>query len=236
MMNEPLVSVIIPVYNSECYLSEAIESVLSQTYRSLELIVVDDGSTDRTRDIALSFPELIYIYQANSGTSAARNRGIHVAKGDYIAFLDADDLWLPDKITLQIAAFIFDPKLDIVTGLVEQFIIPELDPTIRNNIRLSADPLPGYIPSAMLVEHNFFERFDLFDDDLMYTEFIDWFIRVKEMNFNIKVLPDVIARRRIHGNNVSIRYKHEKNKSIVHILKASLDRKRTENYDEKETQ
>ncbi|NOQ85501.1 MAG: glycosyltransferase, partial [Deltaproteobacteria bacterium] len=98
----PKVSVIIPTYNRAHTLREAIDSVLSQSYNDLELIIVDDGSTDETKVIVSSYiPKLAYIYQERQGVSAARNRGIKHAQGDYISFLDSDDLWLKDKLYLQ---------------------------------------------------------------------------------------------------------------------------------------
>jgi teichuronic acid biosynthesis glycosyltransferase TuaG len=109
------ISVIIPAYNSAKYIAEAIESVLNQTYPVLEVIVVDDGSTDDTAEIVKKIasrpmtyelrPKIRYFYQDNRGPAAARNRGIREARGNYIAFLDSDDLWLPDKIEKQIVLF-----------------------------------------------------------------------------------------------------------------------------------
>src|ERR1700758_706720 len=103
-MNEKsLISVIIPVYNAEKYLAEAIESVLAQTYRPIEVIVVDDGSTDSSADIAKRFASVRYCFQSHSGLGATRNRGIDLSQGKFLAFLDADDLWVEDKLTHQMA-------------------------------------------------------------------------------------------------------------------------------------
>src|SRR6476619_4299573 len=98
----PLVSVIIPVYNGARYLRAALESVFAQSYCNFEVIVVDDGSVDDSGVIAQSFPEVRYINQTNQGVAAARNHGIEVARGEYFAFLDQDDLWTPEKLKLQI--------------------------------------------------------------------------------------------------------------------------------------
>jgi len=106
MRSKPLVSVIIPTYNCEAYVGQAISSVLAQTYDHNEIIVVDDGSTDTTRTVLVPYWDRIcYVYQENRGLAAARNTGIREAKGDLIAFLDADDIWFPTKLELQVAAF-----------------------------------------------------------------------------------------------------------------------------------
>src|SRR5436853_749734 len=100
-----LVSVIIPVYNCEQYLAEAIQSVLAQTHPTIELIVVDDGSTDNSAAVAKSFAVVRYVFQRQGGPGAARNRGISLARGSFLAFLDADDVWVAGKLTRQLAAF-----------------------------------------------------------------------------------------------------------------------------------
>ena len=103
MQDEPLVSVIIPTYNRAHYVVEAVESVLAQTHKNIEIIVVDDGSTDGAEEILDPYKDRIrYFYQENQGVSAARNLGIRNANGQYLAFLDSDDLWLPDKTELQL--------------------------------------------------------------------------------------------------------------------------------------
>ena len=95
----PRVSVVIPTYNSSAMVEQAIQSVLAQTYRDFEIIVIDDGSTDGTKDVVRRFGERVrYFNQENQGVSAARNFGIHQSLGEYIAFLDSDDLWLPEKL------------------------------------------------------------------------------------------------------------------------------------------
>ena len=96
---EPLVSVIIPTYNSSQYIKEAIDSVLAQTYKNFEIIVIDDGSTDNTKEVLAPYLSVIkYIYKNNGGPASARNRGIKEANGEFVAFLDADDVWKPDRL------------------------------------------------------------------------------------------------------------------------------------------
>ncbi|NOY98886.1 MAG: glycosyltransferase family 2 protein [Chloroflexi bacterium] len=226
LSDSPLVSVIMPVFNGEKYLCEAIESIVSQTYHHLEVIVVDDGSTDGSSDIVESFHQVQYLFQDNAGHAAARNRGIRAAKGEYIAFLDADDLWMPEKLTLQMAAFNADAELDIVTGYVKQFISPDVKADIKGEKVVATPCIPGYSPIAILVKRDLFGVVGLFHEELKVGEAISWFARVLECKPKMKVLPDLVAMRRIHGNNHSIQHQQEKDKAIMQILKASLDRRR----------
>src|SRR2546425_10651809 len=109
------VSVVIPVYNGEQYLADAIQSVRDQTYQNVEVIVVDDGSTDESADVAKKFGEAIrYVHQSNGGVGKARNTGIAAARGAYLAFLDQDDLWLPDKLAVQVAYLDSHPEMGAV--------------------------------------------------------------------------------------------------------------------------
>jgi len=117
-MSTELVSVIIPAYNSEKYISDTIDSVLNQTYKNLEIIVVDDGSTDNTEKVVKeklsNFSNFKFLKQCNLGSAEARNLGIRNSNGNYIAFLDADDLWLPQKIEKQIKFFLNNPDYGLV--------------------------------------------------------------------------------------------------------------------------
>jgi glycosyltransferase involved in cell wall biosynthesis len=223
----PLVSAIIPVYNGEKYLEEAIQSIISQTYRPIQIIVVDDGSTDGSRDIVKSFHDICYIYQANSGHASARNRGIQHAKDDFLAFLDADDLWLPVKLEHQMVAFSTERDFEMVTGYIDPFISPELDVNDVKNIRYHPTSLPGYHPDAILIRRDVFLRIGPFHEQYRVGEAISWFSKAMDMELKIKVLPILVARRRLHGGNISIRNHQEKNKVMLSILKTSLDRKRS---------
>jgi glycosyltransferase involved in cell wall biosynthesis len=226
MANSSLISVIIPVYNGEKYLAETLESILAQTYDPLEIFVVDDGSDDRSTEIAHSYPGVRVISQVNAGAAAARNRGLQEATGEFIAFLDADDLWTPGKLVLQTAAFADDPDYDIVTGHVQEFLSPEIENQKGRVFHFEARPLLGYSPTAILARRGVFDTVGLFHAHLRVGEVISWFSIVLESNLNIGILPDVVARRRIHGENTSTRFQDEKNETILKIIKTSLDRKR----------
>jgi glycosyltransferase involved in cell wall biosynthesis len=223
---KPLVSVIIPVFNTEKYLGEAIQSVLSQSYKPLEIIIVDDGSTDNTAKIVESFGSLVrYHYQKNSGPGAARNQGIKMANGDFFAFLDADDLWMADKMKLQWMAFEEDPRLDMAFGHIQQFHTPELPQAQKDRTRIPVEIMPGHHAGSMLIKKEAFLRTGLFKEELRVGEFIDWYARATELNLKSIMLPDVLMKRRIHGTNLGI-YQHDQRTGYVHVLKAALDRRR----------
>jgi glycosyltransferase involved in cell wall biosynthesis len=223
MENEPLISVVIPVYNCERYLAEAIESVLAQAYRPIEVIVVDDDSTDGSADVARRFaPSVRYCFQPHSGLGAAWNGGVDLARGEFFAFLDADDLWVEDKLALQMAAFDDDPGLDIVFGHVEQFLSPELSEV---KVRYPARIMPGYSAGTMLIRRDAFLRAGPFASIWKVGQFVDWYSRVVEKGLRSLILPGVVMKRRLHTTNMGIR-ERESRTDYVRILKASLDRRR----------
>jgi glycosyltransferase involved in cell wall biosynthesis len=222
----PLVSVIVPVYNGEPYLKDAIDSILKQTYQPIEIIVVDDGSTDRSKEVVKSFTAPIkYFFQSNSGTAAARNIGIHSAKGSFFAFLDQDDLWTENKLNLQIAAFNDNPNLDIAFGMVKQFHSPELDKSFKQSIQCPHFPMPGFLPSAMLVKREAFFKVGLFDSTWQIGEWANWYVRACELKLRIVMLPELVALRRLHDSNKGI-LQNKFRAEYIRILKASLDRQR----------
>jgi len=222
-----LVSVIIPVFNGERFLAEAVESALAQTYRPIEIIVVDDGSTDGSGDVAKGFKDrgVRYYYQPNSGIGAARNKGTSLAAGSYFAFLDHDDVWLPDKLTLQMAAFDENPELDMVFGLVSQFYDFESDEPPNTTGEPEGGLLRGYYPSAMLIKRESFGRVGPFATDWQVGEFVDWYAKSAEKGLKSHMIPKLVTKRRIHATNVGIR-ERESQGDYLRILKQALDRRR----------
>lgn len=226
MNNSFLVSVIIPVYNCDRYLAEAIESVLAQTYQPLEIIVVDDGSTDNSAEVAKHFASSVRYYsQSQSGAGAARNYGTELAQGSFFAFLDADDFWVKDKLTCQMQVFESEPDIDIVFGYVQQFHSPELDESIKNKIYCPPELMAGYHPGTMLLKREAFLRVGKFETNLQMGEFISWYARATELGLREKMLPDLLMSRRLHETNLSIRQR-EARTDYVRLIKASLDRRR----------
>jgi glycosyltransferase involved in cell wall biosynthesis len=225
MKPQLLVSVIIPVYNCEKYLLQAIESVLAQTYSPVELIVVDDGSTDESARVAKSFlDKLRYVYQPHSGQSAALNCGIQLAQGGLFAFLDADDLWLENKLSSQVAVFDAQQQLDIVFTHVRQFYSPELKQEIETKYTFT-EIMPGYSSTSMLIKRESFFRVGLFDPSYRLGQIIDWYLKAQEAGLKSFMLPDILVKRRIHDANSGIIRRKDRSE-YVRSIKASLDRKR----------
>lgn len=222
--NFPPISVIIPVYNREQYLAEAIESVFAQTYPAIELIVVDDGSVDRSAEVAQRYP-LIYHFQPNGGMSAARNAGVALATGTFLAFLDSDDIWVADKLSKQMAAFKADPDLEAVFGYAQNFYSPEVDETFRQRILCPDQPIAAHLATAMLIERSAFWRVGLFDPNLKTTADVSWYICASEQQLEQTTLTDVVFYRRLHETNNGI-IKNDSGKERLHLLKAKLDRQR----------
>jgi glycosyltransferase involved in cell wall biosynthesis len=224
-MNQPLISCIVPVCNCELYLREAIDSILEQTYRPLEIVVVDDGSTDGTADVVASYgARLHYLKQVNAGTAAARNRGLKFAEGEFVAFLDADDLWHPDKLMRQMACFTTDPKLELCLTYVQNFWIQEVKAEKeRLQNHKFARPLPGYLIQALLARRTLFDTVGFFDPALRLSEDTDWFLRAFEKGVVTQVVPDVLVYRRLHGSNLSLSSPYP---CLVNAVKLSLDRRR----------
>jgi glycosyltransferase involved in cell wall biosynthesis len=216
----PLVSVIIPVFNGERFLREAVESVLAQKYSPVEIIIVDDGSTDGTATVARSFPETVrYLHQTNHGPAAARNRGIEQAQGDLIAFADTDDLWPSHKLELQLPYLIRDSKIDIVLGRIQQVLLSE------TQAKEIGDPAFSVNLGSAVIRKSCFERVGLFDETMRYSEDVDWFMRAREGAAAIMTIDAVTLFYRQHEQNMT-RGKSTSELNVLKALKKSLDRRR----------
>ncbi len=208
----PTVSVIIPTYNRRVYVQEAIDSVLAQTYTDYEIIVIDDGSTDGTGEtLRERYGDRIrYEWQENQGESVARNRGIALAQGEYIAFLDSDDLWLPEKLEKQVTYLEEHPEVGAVfcqawtIDLLGQRM-PVVMGTGITSGQLSLESLlyqntlagPG---STLAVRTDLLRRIGGFDESIRYAEDWDLGLRLRLLG-DIGFLPDSLASIRIHQSN-----------------------------------
>lgn len=208
-MSKPLVSVVIPVFNGERFLGQAIQSVLDQTYRPFEVIVVDDGSTDGSAALARSFPGVRVVEQENAGPAAARNRGAAVAGGEFLAFHDADDLLPPAKLDLQVGYLQEHPELGCVLGRQELILeagieLPEWARLSAELARLRPDVLElGAIPLiSMVLSASLFRGLGGFDPTYVHGEDADFLLRVRQ-RAPVETLDSVVLLRRIHDGNLS---------------------------------
>ena len=226
MKANPLISVIIPVYNGERYLAEAIESALGQSWRPIEIIVIDDGSTDRSAAIALGFaPRVKYGFVSHGGAGSARNRGVALAAGDYLAFLDADDLWTKLKLESQMAVFNSPNPPDLLLGFVEHFISPDVDSVLANKIRCPTESMPGRVPGTMLTPTPIFRRVGPFCETLTVGEFVEWYSRAMDLRLKELMVSEVVLRRRLHGTNLGI-VNRDARSDYARVAKAAIDRRR----------
>ena len=230
MKERPLISIVIPVYNYARYLGEAVESVLSQTYQHLDVIVVDDGSTDQSGEVARSFADrgVRYCHQVHAGIGPARNKGVELAHGDFIAFLDADDRWPEEKLERQLRAFENDPTLEMVFGQALQLQNgPDWESGVKDKRLVVAGMVPGMVPGTMLIKQDAFLRVGNFQGDWKVGEFIDWYARAVELQIRSLVLPELLLWRRIHDSNQGVRERQSVS-DYARVLKAKLDRRRAE--------
>jgi glycosyltransferase involved in cell wall biosynthesis len=220
------VAVVIPVHNGERYLGEAVESALSQTLAPANVVVVDDGSEDATPDVVSRFRSRVdYVRQDRGGAASARNRGVAMTTADLIAFLDADDVWLPDKLQRQVEALPQDEAAVMVFGSVVQFASPDLDDLSRAALQFNSDPMPGLCASTLLLRRRDFMHAGWFDPKLALGDFVEWYARARDAEIGEVALNAVVCRRRLHQNNMSRRLRPDWG-DYAKVLKGILDRRR----------
>ena len=224
---QPLVSVIIPVYNGARFLRAALESVFAQTYRPLEVIVIDDGSADDSGVIAQSFPEVRYIRQENQGVAAARNNGLKAARGEFFAFLDQDDLWTPEKLKLQLEHLLNNPELGYTLTHQQFFLEPGTTLPVWFRKELLTSVHTGWVLGTLVVRRTAFEQVGNFAVGYSAANDSDWFFRAKAAEIPMAIVPELLLRKRIHEANDSGRAK-EILSELLKVVKSSLDRHRSQ--------
>jgi len=232
MKNQPLVSVIIPTYNKSQYLREAIKSVLNQTYKNIEVIVVDDGSTDNTKEIVESFNDsrIIYIFQENKGPAIARSTGIKKAQGEYIAFLDSDDLWLKEKLKRQLDFMEKNSEVGLMgTGCYEitdkgKIIGKKIFP-IKNKI-LQKDLIKynPFIQSSVMAKKEVFDKVGLwYDEKFRESEDYELWLRIAG-NYKIGNLAELLVMKRYYRDGLSPAKDREQLYFVLEAKKAAICR------------
>jgi glycosyltransferase involved in cell wall biosynthesis len=228
------VSVIIPVYNGESFLTEAVESIKRQDYNPLEIIIVDDGSRDRTGKIAKSLKGNIrYHYQSNRGPGAARNKGLEMSNGNIIGFLDVDDLWSADKLKIQLLHLSIDTSVEIVIGRMQRMEqIGFADG--KAQFQEFQGPRSALSLGCSLFRRSVFDKVGLFDETLYYCDDTDWSMRARELNVTIVMHPEVTLICRRHNNNITNNVELG-NHYTIRMIKKSIDRRRHKNKGEAES-
>jgi glycosyltransferase involved in cell wall biosynthesis len=221
----PLVSAVIPVHDGARFLPEALRSVLEQGYPRLEIIVVDDGSTDESAAIARAHAGVLCLRQANGGVAAARNAGILASKGGLLAFLDQDDRWRPDKLWTQVSYLRDHPAVGYVLARQWMFLEPGTPhPSWLPRELLERDHV-GHFPGTLVARRRVFDEVGLFNPTAPPAESADWFARAFDAGVPMQILPQVLLDKRIHGQNQSHDVARVR-RGVLQALKASVDRKR----------
>ncbi len=231
MQDSALVSVIIPTYNCAHFLAPALESVAAQSYRPLEVIVIDDGSTDETETVVTAFLRRTglpgcYRFQHNQGPSAARNHGLTLARGAWVAFLDADDVWLPGKTAHQMQVLANHPGAGIAWGNALRFQgdgAPEIAFADSPAAALTSSTM--WMMQSTLIRRNVFDEVGLFDPALRFGEDIDWMLRAMERSVQIVIDHQLVVYYRRHTTNLTNDVAVAR-RAFHYVLKQSLERRR----------
>ena len=220
----PLISVIVPVYNAEKYVAEAVASIRRQNYAPLEIIAIDDGSTDASVAIIETLGDDIEILrQENAGPGIARNKGLAKARGEFIAFLDADDLWVDDKLLHQCAYLLAHPDIEVVAGREKYF---GDDGEWAKKLRLAEDKTAlSFKLGATLIRRSAFERIGNFDETLTISDDFEWFMRARDLGLPMRVLDEIVLYYRVHSESLT-QTGRVQDFMLPQMIKKSLDRRR----------
>ena len=206
------VSVIVPVFNAELYITETIQSALAQTHADLEVIVVDDGSTDGTIERLRAFDGRVEIHrQPNGGVAAARNRGARVASGEWLAFLDADDIWLPTKVQRQLACsrgpMVYTDRYNIGARgelpEIQSLVTPMHDGDLFLPLLLEGNFITA---SSVLLRRDVFDEVGGFFEELRGTEDWDLWVRIAAAGHTINIVREPLLQYRFHSRGISRDY------------------------------
>jgi glycosyltransferase involved in cell wall biosynthesis len=221
-VTNPLVSVLIPVYNGERFLGEALDSVSGQGYEPLEVIVLDDGSTDGTAEIAAA-RDVRYVHQPHSGLPAARNAALAAAKGELITFLDSDDLWPAGNLDRLVRYLREHPETDLVLGRADVLVEPDKPPPPWFSRAWLSEPQHGLL-QAMLARRRVFDLVGTFDTDFDMGDDADWLTRAKDAGARADFIQDVCAHYRLHDGQMTRLRRGEIAPALLRTMRASVHR------------
>lgn len=217
------VSVVIPAFNAERFIREAIESVLAQTHPPSEVVVVDDGSVDDTAAVAAAFPGVVVQTIPRSGVSVARNLGVASTRGEFVAFLDADDYWRPEKLMLQVQLASREPTAGVIMARQSYRFEGAIPAWFRGPRDGSSEP--GFQPSNWMVRRTTWELVGGFSEGMTHSEDTDWLARARDLGVTITMVDEPLVTHRIHDRNAS-GMAHEVRHGVLSALRGSVQRKR----------
>ncbi len=229
------VSVIIPVFNAERFVAQALASVAAQSQGPIELIVVDGGSTDRTEALVqaqapahtAAHGPVRWVRQTGTGLAAAWNSGLAAATGEWVAFLDSDDLWRPDKLTQQVVYLRHHPEAQFVIGQVKFFLEPGCPPPLTMRAEIFEGDYLARMPGALLARRTLFEAVGAFDPSYDISTDIEWFARVMALGVPNGAVPQVVICKRVHEANLSsVGGPEQLTQHFPRLLKRALDERR----------
>jgi glycosyltransferase involved in cell wall biosynthesis len=223
---DPTVSVVLIARNGETMIGAALASVLRSEIKPLEILVIDGHSTDRTAEVAAGFPLVRVIPEAERGIANAYNQGIAAARGDIVAFISHDDMWVDGKLDTQLSYMSAHPDLLFTVGMVEHFLDGDTTPPGFRRELLDG-PHPGYIMETLMARKAAFDTVGLFDPKFPVGEDTDWFARARDIGAPSALLPETLVRKRVHSTNSSLNERNI-NGLLLRALRNSIERKKTQ--------
>lgn len=217
-MMAPRVSVLIPTYNCGQFLGQALDSVLAQTFTDFEIIVVDDGSTDNTAEVVAGYPQVKYIPREHGGVSVTRNAAVAEATGEFVVFLDADDMWVPEKLAKQVAYMDEHPDCMLVfTKAANFYHNAEPDRTERQQELYNSSLERCIITCA--IRRAVFEKYGVFRTDYPHGEDTQFMFRLSISGLSLDhCIPEELYLRRIHSNNISLTHESAGANRVMEIM------------------
>lgn len=226
-VDSEMVSIIISAYNYESYLADAIKSSLDQDWEPLEVIVVDDGSTDNTLAVARRFGSQVRIVEGfHEGAAATRNRGIAAAHGAFFLHLDADDVLRPAAVRTLMGVFEREKRCDIAAGNFACFASPELSIEVTSRFRVPSEPQRGHLAGVAICRAGVFTTVGVLDEKYQPASDVEWWLRATAGDITIELIDSVVLNRRIHGNNSSLRASQAFRDVSLRLVREALQRKR----------
>jgi len=200
---DPLVSVITATLNAGKYLHEALSSISNQTYQNFEVLIIDGGSTDNTKEVANSFPQVSFIIQNGKGLFDAWNQGIQMCTGEFVAILDSDDIWNPTTLSDHVNALLSDSSILGSVGRVKFFLEEKQTPPPEFKLSLLEKSHLAYMPGCFMGRKEIFNRIGYYETEWKIASDIIWFSKVKDLKDEICLLDRVVLNKRVHKNNIS---------------------------------